>query len=332
MEVLITGGAGYIGSHTTISLINSGFTPVLIDNFCNSKPEQLEKIESITGTKVKFYQCDIADRTSMDQVFQENNIDLVIHFAALKVVEESLREPLRYYENNVSGTLTLLRKMIENNVKKIVFSSSASVYDTDQHPPFHEMDAVRSDVPYAKTKIVVENILKDICAANSDFAAIVLRYFNPIGAHTSGIIGEDPKQSPANIMPKILNVASSTDEVFEIFGSDYNTHDGTAIRDYIHVMDIAEGHVRAANKLVDFLGYEVLNLGTGKGTSIIDLIQTFVKTNYVEVKYQLTDRRLGDIPISYADVSKAKEWLEWQAKFTLTDMVRDSWKYYCKYR
>ena len=327
MAILVTGGAGYIGSHTCVELLEKGEEIVIVDNFSNSKPEVLDKIKEITGKKFKFYEVDLLDRTKLEKVFQDNHIEEVIHFAGLKAVGESVKKPIKYYHNNITGTLVLLELMKKYNCKKIVFSSSATVYGNPKTVPIKEDFPLSTTNPYGSTKLMIEQILKDVAVADNEFSCILLRYFNPIGAHESGLIGENPNGIPNNLMPYIARVATGQYEKLNVFGNDYDTPDGTGVRDYIHVVDLAKGHIKAIEKARDMKGVEAYNLGTGKGYSVLDLVKTFEKVNNVTVKYEIVPRRPGDIAICYADPSKAREELGWVAEKDIEDMCRDTWNF-----
>lgn len=329
MSVLVTGGAGYIGSHTVVELLNENKEVVVVDNFSNSKPEMLDKIKKITNKDFKFYELDYSNKEKMDKVFAENKIDSVIHFAGYKAVGESVEKPIEYYTNNVSGTLNLLDVMRKHNVKTIIFSSSATVYGDPEVVPLTEMCKIGGTTnPYGSSKLFIEQILKDVYKSDNTWDVCILRYFNPIGSHESGIIGEEPQGRPNNLMPYIVRVASGELEELSIFGNDYNTPDGTGVRDYIHVVDLAKGHIKALEKLEkEKSGIYIYNLGTGKGYSVIDMVHAFEKTTGQKIKYKITERRAGDIATCYADATKAKEELNWVAEKTLEDMCRDSWNY-----
>ena len=327
MNILVTGGTGYIGSHTCVELIKAGHDVVIVDNLSNSKIEVLDYIKEITGYNCKFYECDILDREGLQKVFTENKIDSVIHFAGLKAVGESCSKPLLYYRNNISGTVILCEVMAEFGVKSIVFSSSATVYGIPKEVPLKEDFPLSTTNPYGSTKLMIEGILKDLYNADNEWDITVLRYFNPIGAHESGLIGEDPNGIPNNLMPYITKVASKQLPCLGVFGNDYATHDGTGVRDYIHVVDLADGHVKAINHMD---GYQVFNLGTGVGYSVLDIVNAFVKVNGVEVPYQIKERRPGDIAENYADATRAKEVLGWTAKYGIEDMCRSSWNFTLK--
>ena len=329
MSVLVTGGAGYIGSHTVVELLNENKEVIVVDNFSNSKPEMLDKIKKITNKDFKFYELDYSNKEKMDKVFAENKIDSVIHFAGYKAVGESVEKPIEYYTNNVSGTLNLLDVMRKHNVKTIIFSSSATVYGDPAVVPLTEMCKIGGTTnPYGSSKLFIEQILKDVYKSDNTWDVCILRYFNPIGSHESGIIGEEPQGRPNNLMPYIVRVASGELEELSIFGNDYNTPDGTGVRDYIHVVDLAKGHIKALEKLEkEKSGIYIYNLGTGKGYSVLDMVHAFEKTTGQKIKYKITERRAGDIATCYADATKAKEELNWVAEKTLEDMCRDSWNY-----
>ena len=327
MAVLVTGGAGYIGSHVSVELLEAGKNIVIIDNFSNSSPEVLDKIKEITGKDFKFYELNMLDEEKMEQVFKENEIDSVIHLAGLKAVGESVQKPIEYYHNNLSSTLILLKLMKKYNCKKIVFSSSATVYGMPKEVPIKEDAPLSTTNPYGTTKLMIEKILKDVNTADSSFRIILLRYFNPIGAHESGKIGEKPDGIPNNLMPYITSVATGKLECLSVFGNDYPTHDGTGVRDYIHVVDLAKGHLKALEKIENESGLFIYNLGTGKGYSVLDLVKTFEKVNNVKINYKIVARRPGDIATCYADATKAKKELNWEASKNLEDMCRDSWNF-----
>ena len=327
MNILVTGGTGYIGSHTCVELIKAGHDVVIVDNLCNSKIEVLDYIKEITGYTCKFYECDILDREGLQKVFTENKIDSVIHFAGLKAVGESCSKPLLYYRNNISGTVILCEVMAEFGVKSMVFSYSATVYGIPKEVPLKEDFPLSTTNPYGSTKLMIEGILKDLYNADNEWDITVLRYFNPIGAHDSGLIGEDPNGIPNNLMPYITKVASKQLPCLGVFGNDYPTPDGTGIRDYIHVVDLADGHVKAISHMD---GYQVFNLGTGVGYSVLDLVKAFIKVNGVDVPYEIKDRRPGDIAENFADATRAKEILGWTAKYGIEDMCRSSWNFTLK--
>lgn len=328
-KILVTGGAGYIGSHTCVELLNSGREIVVIDNFYNSKPKAIEAIKKITGKDFKFYEMDYLDREKLEKVFEENEIESVINFAGYKAVGESVKKPIEYYTNNVSGALVLLDTMKKYGVKKFVFSSSATVYgDPEIIPITEECKTGGTTNPYGTTKLFIEQILKDIYKADNSWDICILRYFNPIGAHESGLIGEEPQGIPNNLMPYITRVAAGTLNELSVFGNDYDTPDGTGVRDYIHVVDLSIGHIKALDKLdKEEKGLYIYNLGTGTGYSVLDMVKAFEKANNVEVKYKITERRPGDIAKCYADPTKAKNELGFVAQKNLEDMCRDSWNF-----
>lgn len=328
MAILVTGGTGYIGSHTVVELLNLGKEVVIVDNFYNSKPVVLEKIKQITQATFKFYEVDILDRNAMSEIFKENDIEAVIHFAGYKAVGESVAKPLAYYHNNIEGTVALLEVMQEANVKNIVFSSSATVYGLNNPSPLEEtMPTYIANSPYGYTKVVNEQLLKDLAVSDSEWTITILRYFNPIGAHESGLIGEDPQGIPNNLMPYITQVAVRKREKLTVFGNDYQTHDGTGVRDYLHVVDLAIGHIRALEKNDSVKGVKIYNLGTGKGYSVLDIVNTFESVNDVTIPYEIVDRRPGDVEVCFANPKQANEELNWKAERTLEDMCRDSWKW-----
>lgn len=329
MAVLLPGGAGYIGSHTAVELLNSGKEIVIIDNFSNSKAEVLEKIKKITGKDFKFYEMDYRDKEKLEKVFTENNIEAVLNFAGYKAVGESVQKPIEYYDNNINGALALLEVMKKYNVKKFIFSSSATVYgDPEVIPITEECKTGGTTNPYGTTKLFIEQILKDTYASDNTWDICILRYFNPVGAHESGLIGEEPQGIPNNLMPYVVRVAAGILPQLSVFGNDYNTPDGTGVRDYIHVVDLAKGHVLALNKLEkENKGLFIYNLGTGTGYSVLDMVKAFEKATGKEVPYKIAPRRSGDIAICYANPKKAKEELGWEATKTLEDMCRDSWNY-----
>ncbi|NLG92663.1 MAG: UDP-glucose 4-epimerase GalE [Clostridiales bacterium] len=327
MRVLVTGGAGYIGSHTCIELLNNGYDIVVMDNYSNSSPEVLKIVEKLTKKTFPVYECDMLDYDGFEKIFEENKIDAVIHFAGLKAVGESVEKPLEYYHNNLTGTLNLLRLMRKYKVYQLVFSSSATVYGMNNKAPFKEDMPLSTTNPYGSTKLMIENILRDVCFADKNFKVALLRYFNPIGAHQSGLIGENPNGIPNNLMPYIMKVAVGKLECLSVFGDDYPTPDGTGVRDYIHVCDLANGHLKALEKLPHIEGAEAYNLGTGKGSSVLDVVHAFEKASGKKVNYKIAPRRAGDIAVCYADVSKAKKELGWEAKYSLDDMCRDNWNF-----
>lgn len=330
MKILVTGGLGFIGSHTCVELLNANYEVVIIDNLSNSSIDVLEKLEEITSKRPKFYEIDACNKEKVSVVFKENKIDAVIHFAGYKAVGESVSEPLKYYRNNLDSTLTLLEVMKEYSCHNFVFSSSATVYGTPKELPIKEDFPLSTTNPYGTTKLMIERILQDVSKADKDLSIIVLRYFNPIGAHPSGLIGENPNGIPNNLMPYIVRVADKELPILSVFGNDYNTHDGTGVRDYIHVVDLAKGHLKALEKVVNFKGIEYYNLGTGKGYSVLDLVNTFEKVNNVKVPYKIVDRRPGDIDACYADPTKAYEKLGFKAEYGIEDMCRDSYNYILK--
>ncbi|MBQ6885028.1 MAG: UDP-glucose 4-epimerase GalE [Clostridia bacterium] len=327
MSILVTGGAGYIGSHTCIEMQNAGYDVVVIDNLDNSNSESLKRVEKITGKAVKFYKEDVRDKEALRRIFTENKIEAVIHFAGLKAVGESVREPIMYYDNNLINTISLLEVMNEFGVKKIVFSSSATVYGVATEMPLVEGMPLGAINPYGRTKYFIEEILRDLYVADKDWCIALLRYFNPIGAHKSGLIGEDPKGIPNNLMPYISQVAVGKLEKLHVFGNDYNTVDGTGVRDYIHVVDLALGHVKAIDWALDNKGCEAFNLGTGNGTSVLQLRDAFVKASGIDVPYVIDPRRPGDPDEVYADAKKAKEVLGWEAMYGIEEMCEDTWRW-----
>lgn len=327
MSVLVTGGAGYIGSHTCVKLLEAGYDVVVLDNLSNSSPKAIGRVEEITGKKIRFYECDILDKEGMRAIFHENTIDSVIHFAGLKAVGESVAVPLKYYENNIAGTVYLLEVMQEFGVKKMVFSSSATVYGMTDKMPLTEDLPTSANSPYGQTKLMIEQILQDLAVSDKDWAISLLRYFNPVGAHESGRIGENPKGIPNNLMPYITQVALGKLPQLSIFGNDYPTKDGTGVRDYIHVVDLAEGHLKALDKLKTTKGVLIYNLGTGVGYSVLDLVKAFEEANGVTIPYKFAPRRPGDVTVCYADPTKAKNELGWEAKKSIVDMCRDAWNW-----
>ncbi len=331
MNVLLAGGAGYIGSHTCVELINAGYDVIIADNFSNSCPEAVARVEEITGRKIPLYEADVCDKTAVEKIFSKNKIDAVIHFAGLKAVGESCEKPIEYYRNNIDSTLTLLESMKKHGVNNFIFSSSATVYGTPETVPLVETMPTGSPTnPYGWTKLMMEQILTDTANANPDMSIVILRYFNPIGAHESGRIGEDPNGIPNNLMPYITQVAAGRLESLGVFGNDYPTHDGTGVRDYIHVVDLAKGHVKAIDYSAEHKGTEIFNLGTGTGYSVLDIVKAFSKINNIEIPYVIKPRRSGDIAECYADASKAAKILGWTAEKTLEDMCRDSWNWQSK--
>ncbi|MFZ5485109.1 MAG: UDP-glucose 4-epimerase GalE [Pseudomonadota bacterium] len=328
MPILVTGGAGYIGSHTCVELLQAGLEPVVVDNFSNSKPEALHRVERITGQAVPFHAVDIRDRVGLREVFKRHEIEAVVHFAGLKAVGESVREPLRYYDNNVSGTVALCEVMAEAGVKRIVFSSSATVYGDPHAVPIREDFPVgRTTNPYGRSKFIIEEILRDLHVADPDWRVILLRYFNPVGAHESGLIGEDPNGLPNNLMPFVAQVAVGRLPSLRVFGNDYATPDGTGVRDYIHVVDLAQGHVAALRYLAAHPGVGTFNLGTGRGYSVLDMVRAFSQASGREIPYQIVARREGDIACCYADPTLARELLQWQAERDIEAMCVDTWRW-----
>lgn len=328
MTILVTGGAGYIGSHTIVELQNEGYDVVVVDNLSNSCEVSLKRVEAITGKKAAFYQGDIADREFLNKIFAQEDIEACIHFAGLKAVGESIVKPLEYYKNNISGSLVLFEVMRDYGVKNIIFSSSATVYGDPEFVPITE-ECPKGEItnPYGQTKAILEQILTDLYKADNEWNIILLRYFNPIGAHESGTIGENPNGIPNNLMPYITQVAVGKRECLGIFGNDYETPDGTCIRDYIHVVDLAKGHVKAVEKLRERPGLRIYNLGTGVGSSVMDVVHTFIEASGVDIPYEIKPRRSGDIPINYCDATKAKEELGWTAKKNLYQMCEDAWRW-----
>lgn len=327
MKILVTGGTGFIGSHTCVELLDSGYDVVIIDNLSNSKREVADYIEKITNKSVTFYEGDVCDREILRKIFKENKIDAVIHFAGYKAVGESVLKPLMYYRNNILSTLSLLEVMNEFNVKKIAFSSSATVYGKPKSLPIKEDFPLSTTNPYGTTKLIIEGILKDLYNSDNEWSIAILRYFNPIGAHKSGLIGENPNGIPNNLMPYIIKVATGELDCLGIFGNDYDTHDGTGVRDYIHVTDLAKGHVKAIEKILNDKGCDCYNLGTGNGYSVLDLVNTFMKVNNVRVKYEIKKRRPGDIDSCYADPSYAYEKLGWKAEKDINEMCLDAYNF-----
>ena len=328
MNVLVTGGAGYIGSHTCLELLESGYGVIVIDNLCNSNAKSLDRVEELTGKKVTFYEGDVRDEALLRKIFAENEIGCVIHFAGLKAVGESVAQPWRYYDNNLNSTLVLTKVMEEAGCKKIIFSSSATVYSGDNEMPLRETSKTGNCTnPYGWTKYMTEQILSGMANADKTWGIVLLRYFNPIGAHKSGRIGEDPRGIPNNLMPYITQVAIGRREFLSVYGNDYDTHDGTGVRDYIHVVDLAKGHVAAVKYVTENPGCEVFNLGTGTGYSVLDMVNAFIKENKVDLPYKIVDRRPGDIATCYADPAKSREKLGWTAEYGMEDMVRDSWNW-----
>ncbi len=328
MNVLLAGGAGYIGSHTCVELIEAGHSVVVADNFSNSCPEAVRRVEKITGAEIPLYEADVCDKAAVDKIFSENKIDAVIHFAGLKAVGESCEKPLLYYRNNIDSTLTLLEAMQKYGVNNFIFSSSATVYGTPKIVPLVEtMPTGTPTNPYGWTKLMMEQILTDTANANPEMSIVILRYFNPIGAHKSGLIGEDPNGIPNNLMPYITQVAAGRLPQLGVFGDDYPTHDGTGVRDYIHVVDLAKGHVKAIDYSGEHKGVEIVNLGTGTGYSVLDIVKAFEKVNKITIPYTIKPRRAGDIAECYADAEKAERVLGWKAEKNLEEMCYDSWNW-----
>jgi UDP-glucose 4-epimerase len=330
MAILVTGGAGYIGSHTCIELLNAGYEIVIVDNFSNSKPESIKRVMEITGKSFKFYEVDLLNKKELEKVFIENSIEAVIHFAGLKAVGESVQIPLRYYHNNITGTLVLCEIMQKYGAKKMVFSSSATVYGMPERVPISENFPLSATNPYGKTKLMIEKVLRDLCISDCEWSIALLRYFNPIGAHSSGLIGEDPNGIPNNLMPYITQVAVRKLNKLRVFGNDYPTTDGTGVRDYIHVVDLAIGHLKALEKVMSTTGVDAYNLGTGKGYSVLEMVDAFEKASNQKVPYTFVERRPGDVAICYADPSKAKEELGWVAMRGIEKMCEDSWRWQSK--
>ncbi len=327
MKILVTGGTGYIGSHTCVELLQKGHEVVVFDNLCNSKRDVLDKVREITGKEVIFYKADMREKESMRPVFEEHTLDAVIHFAGLKAVGESVAKPLLYYQNNITGTLNLCQLMNEYQCRRIIFSSSATVYGSPETVPIREDFPLRTTNPYGSTKWMQEGILSDLCVADREWSVVLLRYFNPIGAHESGLLGESPNGIPNNLMPYIMQVALGKLPELGVFGDDYDTPDGTGVRDYIHVVDLARGHVNAIEKAVSSSGVHIYNLGTGRGYSVLEIVRAFEEVSGLTVPYSIQPRRAGDIAASYADPRKAKEELGWEAEYDLTRMCRDSWRF-----
>lgn len=327
MAILVTGGAGYIGSHTCVELLEAGKEVVVIDNFSNSKPESIKRVSEITGKTLKLYEVDILDKDAMDRVFEENDIEAVVHFAGLKAVGESVEIPLTYYHTNITGTLNLCDVMVKHNVKKLVFSSSATVYGDPHTTPIREDFPLSATNPYGRTKLMIEEILRDLYVSDNEWSISLLRYFNPIGAHFSGRIGEDPNGIPNNLMPYITQVAVGKREKLSVFGDDYDTHDGTGVRDYIHVVDLAKGHLAALEYIMENKTIEAVNLGTGTGYSVLDVVKAFESATSQAVPYVMTDRRPGDIASCYADPKKAMDLFGWKTEKNIEEMCRDSWKW-----
>ena len=330
MKVLVTGGCGYIGSHTCVELLNAGYDVVVVDNLSNSQEDVVDKIKTITGKDFKFYKEDVCNYSKMDEIFTNENIDAVIHFAGYKAVGESVAKPIMYYRNNLDSTLTLLEVMNKHNCKRIVFSSSATVYGKPEKLPITEDFPLHTTNPYGTTKLMIEMILQDVFVSDKDWSIAILRYFNPIGAHKSGLIGENPNGIPNNLMPYIVKVANKELEQLSIFGNDYDTVDGTGVRDYIHVVDLAKGHIKAIEKVIKDKGVDTYNLGTGKGYSVLELVNTFKRVNNIDVPYKIVDRRPGDIDACYADPKKAFELLNWKAELDIEEMCKDAYNFVIK--
>lgn len=327
MKILVTGGTGYIGSHTVVELINNGYDVVVVDNFSNSKPIVLDRLKEITGKEITFYELDLCDKEKLKVVFDENKIDAVIHFAGYKAVGESVSKPLMYYRNNIDSTLSLLEVMSEYGVKKIVFSSSATVYGNPETLPIKEDSKLWTTNPYGTTKLYIEGILKDLYVSDNEWSIAVLRYFNPVGAHKSGLIGEDPNGIPNNLMPYIVKVAVGELPYLNVFGNDYDTKDGTGVRDYIHITDLANGHIKAVNYVLNNLGIDYYNLGTGHGYSVLEMVETFKEVNKIDVPYKIAPRRDGDIAECYADPEYAYNKLGFKAEYELSDMVESAYNF-----
>ena len=328
MNVLVTGGAGYIGSHTVVELLNAGHSAIVMDDLSNAKADVIDRIETITGKRPTFYKLDCKDKEGLRKVFSENQVDAIIHFAGFKAVGESVKKPLMYYRNNLDSTMSLLEVMEEFGCKKFVFSSSATVYGPNNPYPYkEEMKAIESSSPYGWTKVMIERILTDYCTAHPDFCAVLLRYFNPIGAHKSGLLGDDPNGIPNNLMPYIGRVAAGQLEKLTIFGDDYSTPDGTCQRDYLHVVDLATGHLRALEYAENHEGVEAINLGTGNGISVLELVHAFETANEMKLSYVIGPRRDGDLPAFWADAEKARNLLGWEATHTVEDMCKSAWMF-----
>ncbi len=326
MNILVSGGTGFIGSHTCVELIEAGHEVVIFDNFYNSSPETVDHIETICGKRPKLYECDMLDEAALDKIFDENDIDAVIHFAGYKAVGESVAKPVMYFHNNITGTLCLLRSMTRHNVKKLIFSSSATVYGVPEFVPINESSPLGVTNPYGRTKLIIEDMLRDLCASDPEWSVVLLRYFNPVGCHETGLLHENPKGIPNNLMPRILQAAKGEIDHLSVFGADYDTKDGTCVRDYIHVVDLAKGHVCAVEYSEKNNGSVAINLGTGNGYTVFELINNFEKANGIKVPYVVEGRRAGDVAQCYADTALAKELLGWEAKLGVFEMCRDSWK------
>ena len=330
MNILVTGGAGYIGSHTSVLLLEAGYDVVIVDNLCNSSAEAVKRVAALTGKEPVFYEADLCDEETLDSIFAKHSIDAVIHFAGLKAVGESVEMPLTYYENNIGSTLSLCKIMAKHNVKKIVFSSSATVYGKPETVPIREDFPLSCTNPSGRTKLMIEEILRDLYISDNEWDIALLRYFNPVGAHKSGMIGEDPKGIPNNLMPFISQVAIGKRDYLRVFGDDYDTPDGTGVRDYIHVLDLADGHLKALEKISTHVGVVTYNLGTGHGYSVLDMLHAFEKACGKELPYQICERRSGDIAACYADPKKAKDELGFEAVHTLEEMCADTWNWQSK--
>ncbi len=327
MKVLVTGGCGFIGSHTCVELLESGYEVVIVDNLSNSKKDVVNKIETITNKKVSFYEVNVCDFKELDKIFEAEQIDAVIHFAGYKAVGESVSKPIMYYRNNLDSTLTLIEVMTKHNIKKLVFSSSATVYGDPEKLPITEDFPLHTTNPYGTTKLMIEMILRDLYNSDNEWSIALLRYFNPIGAHKSGLIGENPNGIPNNLMPYIVKVANKELPQLSIFGNDYDTKDGTGVRDYIHVVDLAKGHIKAIEKVSKDRGIDAYNLGTGKGYSVLEIVNTFMKVNNVDVPYKIVERRPGDIAACYASTEKANKLLGWKAELEIDEMCKDAYNY-----
>lgn len=327
MKILVTGGTGYIGSHTVVELLNEGYEVIVIDNLSNSKIDVVDKIKKITNKDFKFYEVDCCNKEKLKDIFKENKIDAVIHFAGFKAVGESVKLPLKYYRNNLDSTITLLEVMNEFNCKKLAFSSSATVYGKPDTLPIKESFPLSTTNPYGTTKLMIEDILRDLYVSDNTWSIAILRYFNPIGAHKSGLIGENPNDIPNNLMPYIVKVATGELEILSIFGNDYDTKDGTGVRDYIHVVDLAKGHIKAIERVLKDTGVDAYNLGTGNGYSVLELVNTFMNVNNIDVNYKIVDRRPGDIDACYSDTSYAKEKLNFEAELGIEEMCKDAYNF-----
>lgn len=326
-KILVTGGTGYIGSHAVVELLEAGEEVVIVDNFSNSSPDVLDRLKEITGKEISFYEIDLLEEEKLEKIFKENDIESVMHFAGLKAVGESVAKPIEYYHNNITGTLVLLKIMKKYNCKKIVFSSSATVYGSPAKLPITEDFPLSTTNPYGSTKLMIEQMLQDVNVSDKEFSVAILRYFNPIGAHESGLIGERPNGIPNNVMPYIVGVAKGKYPELTVFGNDYPTPDGTGVRDYIHVVDLAKGHLKALDKIRKEMGVKIYNLGTGNGYSVLELVQNFEKMNNIKVNYKIGERRPGDIPACYANASKAERELGWKAERKIEEMCRDTWNF-----